>query len=247
MRAGGGREHAAEDERQQRGRGDERTAPDHLRQPFFRTAALERESLDGDDDARRKHRQREEEVRHHEPRVQARVDGEGAQRRLRERPEERREGEPPHPPGQAGCEAGADPRDERGENRESAHEAVSELDERVVALARQRVARRAARPVLAPEAGVRQANGRAGDDDQPEPERRGERESPEGVGRELDRAGAREQGRRLDVHPPSVARSKLRLRLRLRLRLAPRGRARAAPARPRGRADGPLSRAAPPE
>ena len=126
-----------------------------------RAAALERVRLDGDDDARREHRQREEEVRHHEPRVQPRVDGERAERRLRERPEERREREPSHPARQPGREARAEPRDERGEDRERAHDAVAELDERVVALARQRVAGGAAGPVLAAEAGVRQADGRA--------------------------------------------------------------------------------------
>ena len=192
--------------------------------------------------------QREEEVRHHEPRVQPRVDGEGAERRLRERAEERREREPSHPARQPRREACTEPGDERGENRQSADDPVPELDERVVALARQRIARGAAGPVLAAEAGVRQADRRARDDDQPEPERRGEREPPEGVRRELEPPGAREQGRRLDLHRPSLARSKLRLRLLLRLLLrCVRGRVRAAPARPRGRAGGRRSRAAPTE
>jgi hypothetical protein len=69
----------------------------------------------------------------------------------------------------------------------------------VVVLLRERLPRLAARPVLAAQTGARQADNRAGRDDQPECDHGGARESPERDRRELEGAQAREPCR-LDVH-----------------------------------------------
>ena len=109
-----------------------------------------------------------------------------------ERPEEDDERE------QAEATARGEPGDERDEDRQEREHAVPELDVGVVAL-RLEVVRRAAGPVLAPEARAGEPHGRAGGDDQDEHHRVRDREPAERLGGEREAAQTSER-LRADVH-----------------------------------------------
>ena len=160
-----------------------------------------RDRLEPDDDRRAEHRDREQQVRDDERRVQVRVDGDRAERRLRERADEGGDGEPPRP-------ATAAPRVNHAPTASASvrtivtppTSAVPELDVGVVVLLRERLPGLAAGPVLAAEPRAGQPDDRAGRDDQPERERRVTNgEPPERRRRELERTQAREP-RGVDVH-----------------------------------------------
>ena len=130
------------------------------------------------EDREPEHRQRHQQVRDDEIRIEVVVDGDRSERRLRERANE-----------DGGCEqagvARKTARPPRGEcepecrqHRDSRDDAVRELDVGVVAL-RQRVGRVARRPMRAAEAGAGEPNGRTGADDDDEAADRGPRDAAE--------------------------------------------------------------------
>src|SRR5207237_6292793 len=116
-------------------------------------------------------------------------------RRLGERPEEDREREPDDPARKPAGPPCGEPREERQRDHDAADQTVAELDERVVVLLRKRVALLAAGPVAAAEAGVRQPDGGAGADDQPERAELGDRDHEKPRGAQLERPDARESAR----------------------------------------------------
>ena len=103
--------------------------------------------LDCDDDRRREHHDREQEVRHHGDRVEVEPHGQQPERCLRDRPERREPRAGAHPPRQT-CGSATRPRCRAEQDRKQADDAVAELDERVVVLLGEDRARRAPRPAL---------------------------------------------------------------------------------------------------
>ena len=89
VRPGGGRERPADEQREAGGADPEPGEP-RLAARAAAVAPTERERLEPDDDRRAEHDEREQEVRDDERRVQVRVDGDRAERRLRERADEGR-------------------------------------------------------------------------------------------------------------------------------------------------------------
>jgi hypothetical protein len=131
-------------------------------------AATERQRLQTDDDGGAQNGQREQEMRDHERRVQVCVDGDRPERRLCGCPDEGADREPPRPPRQRARQPRADCKREREDDRHAGDHPVSELDVRVVALLRERLAGLAAGPVLATQAGARQPDDGAGGHDHPQ-------------------------------------------------------------------------------
>ena len=113
-----------------------------------------------------KHDRREQEVRDDEIRVQVEADRQVAERRLGERAQEDGEREPAGEARQAADPERAQRGDQRERDRDPADQPVAELDVGVVALFGERLARLAAGPVLAAEAGPGQPDGRPRDQDQ---------------------------------------------------------------------------------
>jgi hypothetical protein len=120
-------------------------------------------------------------VADHEPRVEVVVDRERTERGLAERAHEHEGGEHLHPAAQPGRQPGRDREHERRDHGEERNDAVRELDVRVVALLRQRIAGLAAGPVLAAEARAGQPNGRTRRDDEHEGDGRDDRDAPESL------------------------------------------------------------------
>ena len=151
-----------------------------------------------DDDHRHRERdQREQEVAHHDQRVQLEQDGDPAEHPLGEHGERQRDGAPEEPARHAGDAEGRDRGDQRREADDEARDAVPELDVGVVVLGRQeRLA--AARPVLAAQPGAREADGGARHDDE---EERGEGRVGEPLeGRRRDRERAQALRARAGLH-----------------------------------------------
>ena len=144
-------------------------------------------------------------MRHDDQRVELELDRDVAERRLGERAGEGSEGEAHRPVRQAGGAPRGEPGEERQQDREEGDDPVRELDEGVVALLGERVPGRAARPVLAAEPRAGQPHGRAGGDDQDEPEHGPPRDLAEAGGRQLEGTPPRQRLRGgLRVHGPSV-------------------------------------------
>ncbi len=135
-----------------------------------------------------------------EPRVEVVVDGDGAEGCLQRGAEEASAGEPPDPRPRAGEERGHERR-QRDDDRDPGDDPIRELDDRVEAVRRQRLARLAARPVLAAEARARQPYRRAGRDDDDEHQRVRECKPPERPRRQREAA----QTRQRRVHRATVA------------------------------------------
>jgi hypothetical protein len=91
-------------------------------------------------------------VRGHDRPAEVGVHGEVAERGLRDRPGQDREREPAAASREARCQERPDSGQQHEHDHDSAEGAVSELDERVVVLGRQRVAGLAPGPVTAAEA-----------------------------------------------------------------------------------------------
>ncbi len=175
VRAGGGRD---------RPRRNQRETCRHDPEPGEPWLTVERPSvpvdqryrLEADDYRRAQHGDREQQVGDDERRVQVRVDGDRAERRLGQRAREGSGREPAGPARQAACGPGAGRERQREDDRHTADQPVPELDVGVIVLLGKRLPGRTAGPVLAPEPGARQPNDRAGGDDQPE---RGDRDECE--------------------------------------------------------------------
>ena len=147
-------------------------------------------------------------MRDHEPGIEVVVDGDRAERRLRERAGEDDPGEDLRAAAEAGRPQRADRERERRQHGEERDDAVRELDVGVEAARRERVAGLAAGPVLAAEAGAGEPHRRARGDDQHEHRNRGDGEPPEAPGRENERATPRQRLRnRLGGHCASLARA----------------------------------------
>src|SRR5712691_687144 len=133
------------------------------------------------------------------------VDGHRAERRLPERPNEDGPGEDLHPAREAGRPQRRDGEHERRQHREERDHPVRELDVRVVALLRERIARLAAGPVLAAEARGGEANGRTRGDDQDEHPHSDAGNLPEALRGDGERASPRERARGgLGLHTASL-------------------------------------------
>jgi hypothetical protein len=127
-------------------------------------------------------------VRHDDGPAEITGHREVTKRRLGERAEQDREREPARPGRQPRCLTGREPGQQSDGDHDSADEPVPELDERVHVLLGQRRAALAARPVAAPEAGVREADGGPGADDQPQEDRVRPRDMHKAHRRDLEAA-----------------------------------------------------------
>ena len=122
--------------------------------------------------------------------MQIEADRQQPQRSLRDRAEEGERREPAHPAAEAGRAVGEDPGGQRERDREERHHAVAELDRRMLADRREERSLLAARPRLARKPRAGQPHGGAGEDDQVERDRGGEREARVALGGQLPPPGA---------------------------------------------------------
>ena len=116
--------------------------------------APERERLEPDDDRRAEHRDREQEVRDDERRVQVRVHGDRAERRLHERADEAATASQRTQRGRPRVNHAPTASASVSDDRHAADHPVPELDVRVVVLLRERLPGLAPGPVLAAEPGA---------------------------------------------------------------------------------------------